>query len=81
MQGGSFFQSETEAVLRSVKPYQVHGARFFDIGFSFTVDPPESLRRARISDNLIYANPRPGDRVLVQVLMGNVSRVSLQEGE
>lgn len=79
MQPGSFFQSENEAILRSVKPCQVHGARFFDIGFSFTADPPESRRRARISDNLIYSNPRPGDRVLVQVLMGNVSRVSLQE--
>ena len=77
MESGTFFHSETAATLKEVRPYDVHGARFVEIGFSFSGDPSTSVRRARISDNLIYANPRPGDRVRVEVLMGNVSRVSL----
>jgi len=71
----NFFQSEVEAVLRVVRSFQVHGARFVEIGFSLPEDPPDSIRRSRVSDNLIYADPKPGDRVKIALLMGNVSRV------
>lgn len=76
MEPGAFFHSEGEATLKEVTPYEIHGARFFEIGFSLPGDPETAVRRARISDNLIYANPAPGDRVRVEILMGNVTRVS-----
>jgi hypothetical protein len=72
---GDFFQREADAVLRIVTPYQVHGALFYEIGFSMTGDPPDSVRRARVSDNLVYPDPKPGDRVKIAFLMGNVMRV------
>lgn len=71
----NFFQNEVEAALKVVRSFQVHGARFIEIGFSLADDPADSVRRARISDNLIYPDPKPGDRVKIAMLMGNVSRV------
>ena len=71
----NFFQNEVEADLKLVRAFNVHGARFVEIGFSLSEDPPETMRRARVSDNLIYPDPQPGDRVKIAMLMGNVSRV------
>jgi len=75
MEPVNLFQSETETVLKLVRPLQIHGAGFVEIGFSLPSDPPESLRRAKISDNLIYRDPRPGDRVKISILLGNVTRI------
>lgn len=75
MEAGDFFQREAEAVLRIVQPFQVHGALFYEIGFSLASDPPGSVRRARVSDNLVYTDPKPGDRVKIALLMGNVTRI------
>ena len=75
MSAPDFFQAEIQAVLKVVRNFQVHGARFVEIGFSLASDPPESIRRARISDNLIYRDPKPGDRVKIAILLGNVCRV------
>ncbi|MFZ0428375.1 MAG: hypothetical protein WAO20_09680 [Acidobacteriota bacterium] len=75
MEVGDFFQREAEAVLRIVRPFEVHGAQFYEIGFSLVSDPPDSVRRARVSDNLVYADPKPGDRVKIALLMGNVTRI------
>ncbi len=75
MGASNFFQSEVEAVIKVVRSFQVHGARFVEIGFSLPDDPRESIRRARVSDNLIYPDPKPGERVKIAMLMGNVSRV------
>lgn len=72
----NFFQSQAEAVLKGVRPFEIHGACFYEIEFSLPEDPPDSSRKARISDNLIYENPAPGDRVIIEILMGNVNRVS-----
>ena len=72
---GSFFQKEIEADLKYVQSFQVHGASFVEIGFSFPTDPKNSMRRARVSDNLIYPNAKPGDRVKIAFLMGNASLI------
>jgi hypothetical protein len=76
MEPDSFFQREMEADLKYVQSFQVHGSGFVEIGFSFPSDPKNSMRRARISDNLIYPKAKPGDRVKIAFLMGNVSLVS-----
>ncbi len=62
-------------MLKIVRPFQVHGALFYEIGFSLDADPPDSVRRARVSDNLVYPDPKPGDRVKIALLMGNVTRI------
>lgn len=72
-----FFKSENFAVLHAVRPFEIHGARFFDLVYSLESDPPEGYRQARVSDNLIYPDPKPGDRVKIGLLMGNVTRIEL----
>lgn len=39
-------------------------------------DPAETIRRVRVSDNLVYREPQPGDAVRVAFVMGNVLRVA-----
>jgi hypothetical protein len=76
MEPDSFFQKEIEAELKYVQSFQIHGAKFVEFGFSFSSDPKNSMRRARVSSNLIYPDVKPGDRVKIAFLMGNVSLVS-----
>lgn len=75
MDSADWFQSQLEAELKEVRAYQVHGAGFYEVGFSLAGDTDGSVRRARISDNLIYSNPQIGDQVWIEILMGNVARV------
>lgn len=72
----SFFKSESFAILHAVRPFEIHGARFVDLIYSLESDPPESYRQTRVSDNLIYADPKPGDRVKIGLLMGNVTGIA-----
>jgi len=76
MEPGSFFQKEIDAELKYVQSFQVHGAHFVEIGFSFPTDPRNSMRRARVSSNLIYPGAKPGDSVKISFLMGNVSLIT-----
>ncbi|HON01000.1 MAG TPA: hypothetical protein PLM33_12180 [Acidobacteriota bacterium] len=71
----AFLQGELEAVLRVVRPFQVRDARFLELGFTLDDDPPDSVRHIRVGDNLVYANPQPGDKVRMLFALGNVLRV------
>jgi hypothetical protein len=75
MEPANILRGEREAVLRLVRPFQIHGAGFCEIGVSFPDDPPDTMRRLRVADNVLYPDPRPGDRVRIAFLMGNVTRV------
>lgn len=71
-----FLQGEIRGVVRTVRPYQIHGARFYELGLALDGDPAETIRRVRVSDNLVYREPQPGDAVRVAFVMGNVLRVA-----
>ncbi len=71
----AFLQGELEAVLRMVRPFQVRGALFLELGFILGDDPPDSVRHIRVADNLVYPNPKPGDKVRMLFALGNVLRV------
>ncbi|GAB4251976.1 MAG: hypothetical protein Kow00109_27600 [Acidobacteriota bacterium] len=75
-----FLQSEIRGVVRTVRPYQIHGARFYELGLALEGDPPDTVRRVRVSDNLAYRDPQPGDAVRVAFVMGNVLRIAKDAG-
>lgn len=65
------------ATLRAVMPYDLHGLRHYQLVFV-----PESggeARQARLSHDMVYADPRPGDAIEVHALLGIVDRVTLAE--
>ncbi|MFA7296029.1 MAG: hypothetical protein WC211_02445 [Dehalococcoidia bacterium] len=67
------------AILYQVQPYELHGTLYYAL--RYLVDGQEELREARISHDMAYATPAPGDRVEIHALLGIVDRVTkIDEG-
>jgi hypothetical protein len=62
-------------VILQVRPYELHGTRYYALLFRFDSDPPDGAREARVSFEMIYGDPQAGDRVLVESIIGVVDRV------
>jgi hypothetical protein len=63
-----------QATIQAVQPYELHGTRYYAI--RYVVDGEQQLREARLSHDMAYADPHPGDRVDVHALLGIVDRVT-----
>lgn len=61
-------------VIVDVQPYELHGTRYYAVLYQLDGDPAQ--REARLSFEMIYENPRPGDRVLVQQILGVVDKMA-----
>jgi hypothetical protein len=61
------------ATIRAVMPYELHGTPYYQIVFV----PDEEIRprQARLSHEMVYADPQPGDRVEVHAILGIVDRI------
>jgi hypothetical protein len=60
--------------LLDVRGYELHGTPYFAILYRLDADP-DRRREARVSFEMIYPEPRPGDRIEVQQVLGVVDRV------
>ena len=63
-----------EAIVRKVKPYDLHGVPHYQLAVSF-VDEPDSVREVRIAHDSIYANPSAGDSIVVDMILSVVTEV------
>ena len=66
--------SRKEAILQELRALEIHGLRFYDILFSAS-EPGAPAESARIGAEMIYANPRAGDRVMIEKVANVVMRV------
>ncbi|MEI6136642.1 MAG: hypothetical protein WCQ48_04410 [Chloroflexota bacterium] len=64
------------AVLQAVQPYELHGVLYYQLQY---VGPDGRPQRARISHDMGYKNPQPGDEVEVHAILGIVDRVTRVE--
>ncbi len=62
--------------ISQVRPYELHGTQYYAIMFRFDDDAPGGAREARVSFDMIYADPQPGDAVLIESVLGVVDRIS-----
>lgn len=62
------------AMLQAVQPYELHGTRYYAL--RYVVDGDAQPREARISHDMAYADPQPGDRVDIHAILGIVDRVT-----
>lgn len=69
-----------EAVLRAVQPYDLHGVRWYRIAYTSST-APDRVQEARLSWDVIYADPQPGDRVRIRKLLGIIDRVERRDEE
>lgn len=63
-----------EATIQAVQPYDLHGVRYYALRYLVGDDPRP--REARLSHDMVYADPQPGDRVDVRAILGIVDRVT-----
>jgi hypothetical protein len=65
-------------MILQVRPYELHGTRYFAVLYRLDADP-EQAREARVSFDMIYDDPHPGDAVLVEAVLGVVDRIQRRE--
>ena len=63
-----------EAIIRKVRPYELHGVGYYQLAVSYD-DDPESMREVRIANDSIYADPSVGDRIEVDMIVNVVTEV------
>ena len=63
-----------EAIIRKVRPYELHGVGYYQLAVSYD-DDPESMREVRIANDSIYADPSAGDRIEVDMILNVVTEV------
>lgn len=66
------------ATLQAVMPYDLHGTRYYQL--IYTPEGALEPRRARLSHDMVYADPRPGDTIDVHAILNVVDRVTKVEG-
>jgi hypothetical protein len=64
------------AVLQAVQPYELHGVRYYQLQY---VPDDGQPRLARLSHDMAYPDPQPGDEVEVHAILGIVDRVTRVE--
>ncbi|MDP9235984.1 MAG: hypothetical protein M3P30_01060 [Chloroflexota bacterium] len=62
-------------VILQLRAYELHGTPYYAVQFRLDSDPEGGSREARLSADMIYPEPQPGDRVLVQSVVGVVDRM------
>ena len=67
--------SGMDAILAIVEPYNIHGTRFYKIAYA-TAEEPDRMSQGRVAFEGMYKDPKPGDRVNIQVLLGVIDQVS-----
>jgi hypothetical protein len=58
----------------AVRPYELHGTPYYAVLFRLD-DEPDEMREARLSAEMIHAAPQPGDRIIVEAVLGVVDRI------
>ena len=67
-----------EAVIRKVRSYELHGTLYYQLLLSY-INEPEAVHEARIASDAIYADPKEGEAVLVEAIVGIVTSVRRKE--
>ena len=61
------------ATILGVQPYELPGTLYYRL--VFTLDGSDQPREARLSHDMVYPDPQPGDRVAVNAILGIVDGV------
>lgn len=65
------------ATLQAAMPYDLHGVRHYQV--IFLPEGGNQPRQARLSHDMLYPDPQPGDTVEVHALLGIVDRITRVE--
>lgn len=79
MRGGDRPKPVAGEILQ-VRQYELHGTPYYAVLLRLDTDPEAAGREARLSADMIYPDPQPGDRVLVQSVLSVVDRIDKAMG-
>lgn len=57
-----------------LRPFELHGTPYWAVLYRLEGDG-DRTREARLSADMVYTNPHPGDRVLITTILGVVDRI------
>jgi hypothetical protein len=63
-----------EAILASVRPYDIHGTRYYRIAYALK-DEPDRVSEGPVAAESMYRDPQPGDRIDIRLLLGVIDEV------
>lgn len=64
------FQETLEITLVDVQPVKIHDSLYYNIAFKLAGS--DAVKQTRINPEAFYHDPKPGDRVEVNLVMGNI---------
>ena len=64
-----------EAVLHKLQPISIHGQLSYDVHYKFADEPDNQMRIARVGPEAIAPGVQPGERVMLDFLVGVVTGV------
>ena len=64
-----------EAVLHRLQPISIHGQLSYDVHYTFADEPDSQARVARVGAEAISGGLQPGDRVMLDFVVGMVTAV------
>ena len=67
--------AKSSGKLTRVQLVDIHGARFYDLGFVLDATP-ERERSSRLGAESVYPDPEPGDRAIFDLLLGQLTHVA-----
>ena len=76
MRGGDRPKPQPGTIV-DLRPYELHGTPYFAVLLRLDATPDQQ-REARVSFDMIYPDPKPGDAVLVTSILGVVDRIEDQ---
>ena len=65
--------------VKDVKPFTIHGDRYYELQIIRLDDPTAQLLVIRIPQHAIAEIPKPGDKLAVTFLMGQVTAAELRK--
>ena len=68
-------------ILRKIQPISVHGQVSWDVFFNDTDDPDGQVLMARVGPEAVDQTLEPGDRILLEYLLGSVTQVTRDTGK
>ena len=69
-----------QAILRRVQPISIHGQISWDVYFSDSDDPNETVHSARVGPEAMERGLEPDDPIRLEYLMGAVTSIRRSKG-
>lgn len=63
-----------DGAIVDIRPFELHGTPYWAVLYRLDAEP-EAVREARLSADMVYDHPSPGDRVRITRILGVVDRI------